>query len=228
MPDYWISVQGGTPEQGFCAGPGAAFQRSDPITADYPPIHQTPITDIFSVVSGGAGLPIAEFMYLESNVNKLKGIFWKLNRPVWTGPERTLERNLGGLGQIALVADYLQRPDVAQVYRAVSGRLRARFVAFQHACRRNNTEEYAAFGAVDMGAAWDEWARGYVGGIQGNMRAAVDQGFGNVTTQIAVKIAASGSDAALRMKLVRLRDVLLPALRSTKLSDAQIGLGGLL
>lgn len=161
------------------------------------------IQDIYSALEGGPGLanPASEFVYLEKELNGLKGVFFGRKTP---NLQSDYIKTLAIVQRVSLVATYLQNENVAAIYRAVSARVRARFVYLQSAAHSTAAQPSFRKFDVDFGTIYDTWEDAYLTKIQNNMLGSITGGLGQAQAQMRAQASTGVTSITLARQLIDL------------------------
>ena len=113
-------------------------------------------------------------MYLNRDLNSLKGVLFGQKNPSVKDKSKSILK----LAQLGSLSEYLHDDHVVAIYRAVSNRVKARFVNFGAACAAVDSGDgrFKAFKdleGVDWASAYESWEGEYLRKVEENTRAFV-------------------------------------------------------
>ncbi|KFY19310.1 hypothetical protein V491_04501, partial [Pseudogymnoascus sp. VKM F-3775] len=136
----------------------------------------SPISDIYGALPGSptSAAPASEFVYLNRDLNSLKGVLFGQKNPSVKDKSKSILK----LAQLGSLSEYLHDDHVVAIYRAVSNRVKARFVNFGAACAAVDSGDgrFKAFKdleGVDWASAYESWEGEYLRKVEENTRAFV-------------------------------------------------------
>jgi hypothetical protein len=117
-----------------------------------------PIQDIYNALEGSSDStdPASEFVYLNKDLNSLKGSLFGLKI---SGIFNDIVDNLDRLALYIALSEYLSNDDVSNIYHAVSTRVEERFVTFGEACKQANAKGFRALAGIDWASYYRQWER---------------------------------------------------------------------
>jgi hypothetical protein len=137
----------------------------------------------------------SDFVYLETDLNALKGVYFKEGKPnlpatIKTDEER--DKAMRVVAQTHLVADYLGNTHVSGLYRKISDRIRDMFVRLVEDCEAPHGFSSAAKAfALEVkksgksGAAiYQDWEEQFIKRVEDNMKSTVDDALDRLVTYL--------------------------------------------